>query len=114
MLPLLLQFNGEPVVTDDGDLIYIFPELMDSGVTPPIGTAAGDSGGALAIGGGSDVRRALAFSDPPSGWRPRLGESVQVGRIRQTRSRRDDGAVAAMYTGMHGVVVTVRYPIRGY
>jgi len=106
MLPLLLQFNGEPVVTDDGDLIYIFPELMDSGVTPPIGTAAGDSGGALAIGGGSDVRRALAFSDPPSGWRPRLGESVQVGRIRQTRSRRDDGAVAAMYTGMHGVVVT--------
>ena len=28
MLPLLLQFNGEPVVTDEGDLVYVFDELM--------------------------------------------------------------------------------------
>ena len=28
MLPLLIQFKGEPVVTEEGDLIYSFPELM--------------------------------------------------------------------------------------
>ena len=53
MLPILLQFNGEPVVTDEGDLVYVFEDLMstaeDGSAVAGVMGAAG--GGALTTAG---------------------------------------------------------------
>lgn len=96
MLPVLLAFNGEPVVTDDGDLVYIFPELMStaagslSGGNEP--AALGAAAGALATTpaeSAAALRSALAFSERPAGWRPAVGEPVVIGRIGRTRGRDD-------------------------
>jgi len=35
MLPVLTRFNGEPQVTEDGDIIYVFPELQTSALSSP-------------------------------------------------------------------------------
>ena len=91
MLPILVQFNGEPVVTDDGDLIYVFPELMSTADDETKG-ALGAAGGALAPMSGPSalaLRRALAFPETPAGWRPAIGERVVVARVRGTRQRDD-------------------------
>ena len=107
VLPLLLQFNGEPVVTDDGDIVYRFADLMETA-----SDASGASGGALAAGGGlstasreAELRAALAFRDAPPGWRPAVGNRVVVSRIRESRSRRND-AEARRFEGMEGTVVS--------
>ena len=87
MLPLLLQFNGEPVVTEEGDLIYRFPELM-----PTASTGVARDGARVGMGASDVVRSALGFEEPPPGWRPRLGDRVV---LTQVLPRRQWGAQGA-------------------
>ena len=83
MLPILLQFNGEPVVTDEGDLVYVFEDLMstaeDGSAVAGVMGAAG--GGALTTAGPERlaVRRTAAGTGlhgaaewlAAKGWRAR-------------------------------------------
>ena len=87
MLPLLLQFNGEPVVTEEGDLIYRFPDLM-----PTASTDGARDGARVGMGASDVVRSALGFEEPPPGWRPRLGDRVV---LTQVLPRRQWGAQGA-------------------
>ena len=56
VLPALLQFGGEPQVTDDGDLVYVFPDLMltaaDDAAATGSSLAMGAAPGSLALAGG--------------------------------------------------------------
>ena len=74
MLPILLMFNGEPEVTEDGDLVYVFPELM--------ATADGSAAdGSAADGVPPPEVRALsgpALSDPALSGPALSGSSLQV------------------------------------
>ena len=110
VLPVLLQFGGEPVVTEDGDLIYIFPELMATAAPPPAtaggGAAATGTSGALVNRRGQlDYAALAAFAERPMAWRPAVGDRVVIGAVAQRSRRRDDRA-AATYTGQSGVVVS--------
>ena len=40
VLPIVTALNGEPQVTDDGDIVYIFPELQTSAMTTQKSTSA--------------------------------------------------------------------------
>ena len=91
MLPLLLQFNGEPVVTEEGDLIYRFPELMPTASTDGARDGARD-GALLGLGASDVVRSALGFEEPPPGWRPRLGDRVVLTRVLPRRQWGAQGA----------------------
>jgi len=110
MLPLLLQFNGEPVVTDEGDLVYIFPELMSTADDSTGGSVAaiGAAGGAMtrrSSGSGElALREALAYEERPAGWRPAINERVTIARVGSTRGR--DDQAAARYVGMQGTVLS--------
>ena len=108
VLPLLLQFNGEPVVTESGDLIYRFPELMETaaveageGAWPRLGGAADADADAA-----TSVRAALAYPESPPGWRPRVGDVVRVARVVPSRARRDGGAAAGLAVGREALVVS--------
>ena len=106
VLPALLQFGGEPLVSDEGDLLYTFPQLMvsaaaggdgdagDGGVTlGRIGEADDGSGGfaagALSASSGAtaeaaalaEVAAALGWAENPPGWRPAKGDAVVVTRL---------------------------------
>ena len=87
MLPLLLQFNGEPVVTEEGDLIYRFPDLM-----PTASTDGARDGARVGMGASDVVRSALGFEEPPPGWRPRLGDRVVLTQVFPRRQRGTQGA----------------------
>lgn len=119
MLPVLLQFNGEPTVTEEGDLIYVFPELMASAGSGGSGAAGmlspgsaqaalGATAGALALSDGlltpEEMAQCLVFTERPEAWRPRLGERVVVGAL-TARRRPEDAAIAQRYVGMEGTLV---------
>jgi hypothetical protein len=87
MLPLLLQFNGEPVVTEEGDLIYRFPDLM-----PTASTDGARDGARVGVGASDVVRSALGFEEPPPGWRPRLGDRVVLTQVLPRRQWGGQGA----------------------
>ena len=103
VLPVLLQFGGEPVVTEDGDLIYIFPELMATRRT-----AARAAGGAAAaarhiarwsIGVRPlDYAALAAFAERAMAWRPAVGDRVVIGAVARGRVGATTSA-AASYTG---------------
>lgn len=104
MLPILLQFNGEPVVTEDGDIVYVFPELMAS-ADDEVADALGAAGGVLVPAEAkTSLRRALVYTNRPPGWRPSIGERVVVSRVGATR-RRDD-RTAARFIGLEGTVMS--------
>jgi hypothetical protein len=112
MLPILLQFNGEPVVTDDGDLVYVFPELM---ATADGEGAAGaqqqqqqpslpsGAGALLARPAYTSLREQVAYGERPPAWRPVVGERVIVERIKETRVRNDRACEG--FIGVEGRVV---------
>lgn len=88
----LVRLGGEPVVTPEGDIIYVFPELMATGgPAAPIAalprTASLARGGALALADASAgaAYGALAYPEAPPAWRPRVGESVVVGGVGEQR-----------------------------
>lgn len=112
MLPILLQFNGEPKVTDNGDLVYIFPELMAS-ADVDIGQQR------LMLPETTSLSEQVAFIERPAAWRPAVGERVVIKDINENRpvlrriegrsgpamglfSRRDD---IQECVGMEGTVV---------
>uniref|UniRef100_A0A7S4BCP5 Uncharacterized protein n=1 Tax=Chrysotila carterae TaxID=13221 RepID=A0A7S4BCP5_CHRCT len=113
----LVRFGGEPVVTNDGDIVYVFPELMiTAGKDPPRRLLAPSSrAGSLAVS--SDARQAvssaLLHDSPPDGWRPSIGESVVVVDILEKaytsagwgRVRAVDRSELAPFVGREGVVV---------
>ena len=105
MLPLLLQFNGEPVVTEAGDLIYRFPELMSTAAAAatPRSLPAGriDKSAAEAA---ASLRAALAFPEAPPGWRPVVGDAVYIAQVLPTRGR--DDAMAQAWLGLEALVVS--------
>ena len=125
MLPILLQFNGEPVVTDEGDLVYVFPELMATAsdgdgadgslaaaaARAELMAAASGGGGALATAGISPQQTAqcLAFTERPTGWRPRIGELVVVGDISRRR-RQDEQIAASRLIGSEGAPASTLAP----
>lgn len=44
VLPIVSQLDGEPRVTDDGDIIYVFPDLQVSASASPVLARASESG----------------------------------------------------------------------
>ena len=103
VLPALLQFGGEVEVSDEGDLLYSFPELMlsaaatDAAALPSHAglNETGDDleaisgsrplGGALDAGGGGEganaamaAMAAMAWEATPPGWVPQAGDTVMV------------------------------------
>ena len=81
VLPIVSQLGGEPTVTDDGDIVYLFPELQVSARdnvnesspldyleeknveftrNPPIGNAAAVALGVVNLGGALYLGQALA------------------------------------------------------
>ena len=95
VLPALLQFGGEPIVSDEGDLLYTFPQLMVSAAADDgggslglLGGAGGATAGALSPSGAVDdaaalaeVAAALGWAENPPGWRPAKGDAVVVTRL---------------------------------
>jgi len=43
VLPVVSQLNGEPRVTDDGDIVYVFPELQTSALSSEVVPRASES-----------------------------------------------------------------------
>ena len=61
VLPIVTQLDGEPRVTDEGDIVYVFPELMTSASASASSATAGYSsakrpGGATSPTGGGGTR----------------------------------------------------------
>ena len=69
----LVRLGGDPRVTADGDIVYVFEELMTS--AEEMSTAA------------STVLEALAFDEAPSGWLPAQGETVLLKQLSLARTR---------------------------
>ncbi|KAL3762758.1 hypothetical protein ACHAW5_002263 [Stephanodiscus triporus] len=76
VLPIVTQLDGEPRVTDEGDIVYVFPELMTSASATAVGTT---TSGASSKGGTSRttresriLRRAGLDEDAPTSMIGRL------------------------------------------
>ena len=93
VLPALLQFGGEVEVSDEGDLLYSFPELMltasadDAAAALPPGAAGFEDGLRLFDAGGGDgastgaaatAMAAMVWEETPPGWVPQVGDAVRV------------------------------------
>ena len=82
----LVALGGEPTVTEEGDIVYVFSELMASAgeEAPPRTLPA--AGGAMVRSGAASassaaVYDALRWSDQPQAWRPAAGEPVLVSAL---------------------------------
>lgn len=63
MLPVLQRFGGYPEVTDEGDIVYVFPSLRVTGSKQPVVEFAG------ARGAGALVEKELELSSASAGQR---------------------------------------------
>lgn len=80
--------TSPPRYSEDGDIVYIFPELMKTAGSASLPRGVAAAGGALAAdtgGGRLAVWEALAWPDAPRSWRPRLGEEVVIAEIDSKR-----------------------------
>ena len=94
VLPALLQFGGEVEVSDEGDLLYSFPELMLTAAEPAapplppgiegseVGLRRGDAGsadsGEALTRGVASAKAAMVWEETPPGWVPKPGDAVRV------------------------------------
>lgn len=80
VLPIVTQLDGEPRVTDEGDIVYVFPELMTSASSSSpttTGSSTKKTGGATSSTGGTTrewriLRRAGLDEDAPTSMIGRL------------------------------------------
>jgi len=103
----LVRFGGEPTVTEAGDIVYVFPELM---VTAQDASRALDpappsqAAGLVALGRDKQVTRAaLQWAETPVGWSPQPGDRVKVTSIRCRRWGYDVSLVKSL-VGREGTV----------
>ncbi len=106
VLDALVRYGGEPVVTDDGDIVYSFPELMVTARGDAALPAGRSRGGALAQGGAAAaVSSALTWDEQPRGWRPKVGERVVVATLPPNAPQRRRARLAPV-AGAAGVVIS--------
>ena len=86
MTDALVALGGEPTVTEEGDIVYVFSELMASAGEEAPPRALPAAGGAMVRSGTASassaaVYDALRWSDQPQAWRPAAGEPVLVSAL---------------------------------
>lgn len=70
-------------MTDEGDLVYVFPELMR---TAAAGKSLTGGTGSLAMRGSNALVSTagglpLGWAERPDGWRPRVGDRVTIAGV---------------------------------
>jgi len=124
VLPSLLQFGGEVEVSEEGDLLYSFPELMLSASAADargpnsavrqqllgLSDAGGDGDGENGVVAEATAMAAMVWEETPPGWLPQAGDAVMVTSVLMGQKARwlsrppITAAGAAQLQGMVGTV----------